>query len=110
MKLLTPTEVIESIKDGKQVEYTYGNEKEWCEFKPFDFTIENLLDEYYSFRLAQEMITIGDVSFPKPETEPLAQGITYYTPDIDDIYMLHIDWHGLMTMMTKNSYNMVSFI
>lgn len=91
MKLLTPTEVIESIKDGKQVEYTYGNEKEWCEFKPFDFTIENLLDEYYSFRLAQEMITIGDVSFPKPETEPLAQGITYYTPDIDDIYMLHID-------------------
>lgn len=78
MKLLTSTETIQALLESKQIEYNYGNEKEWYKLKPFDFTIENLLDESYSFRLAQEMTVIGDVSFPKPETKPLVKGCAYY--------------------------------
>lgn len=97
MKLLTPTEVIESIKNGKQIEWTYGNEEEWYEFEPFDFTVENLLNEYYSFRLAQEMIAIGNVSFPKPESnkEVVEKTGVYYYPDItspEDPY--HLVWEN----------------
>lgn len=80
MKLLTPEEVLQAIKDGKKVEYLYGKEDEWYELKDFDFTVENLLDSYYSFRLAQEMITIGDVSFPKPLTDKPSINTKYYYP------------------------------
>ena len=37
-----------------------------------------LTDPRNKFRLAQEMITIGDVSFPKPESEPPELGTEYW--------------------------------
>lgn len=80
MKLLTPEEVLQAIKDDKKVEYTHTTQDGWCELD-CDFTIENLLNNLYSFRLAQEIMTIGDVSFPKPETSPLVMGTKYWVAD-----------------------------
>lgn len=42
--------------------------------------IECVYKSDYIFRLAQEMITIGGVSFPKPESEPLSKNTRYYLP------------------------------
>lgn len=40
-----------------------------------------MLSNRYTFRLKQEIITIGDVSFPKPETIPLEMNTTYWVAD-----------------------------
>lgn len=40
MKLLTPEEVLQAIKDGRKVEYLYGKEDGWYELKDFDFTVK----------------------------------------------------------------------
>ena len=64
--LLTPQEVLQALLEGKKVQYRYLDDKIWRPFNG-DNHINMLLDMgEFEFRLAQEIITIGGVSFPKP--------------------------------------------
>ncbi|AKG09015.1 hypothetical protein AAX05_01180 [Moraxella bovoculi] len=80
MRILTPQEVLQAISDGKKLEYKFNKEKDWRIFRPLDngVTIGDVLVRRFIFRLAQEMITVGDVSFPKPELKPLKDGDEYW--------------------------------
>ncbi|AKG07028.1 hypothetical protein AAX06_01200 [Moraxella bovoculi] len=80
MNELTPQEALQAIADGKKLEYKFNKEKDWRIFRPLDngVTIGDVLVRRFIFRLAQEMITVGDVSFPKPESEPLEVGTVYW--------------------------------
>ena len=63
---LKPYTILQALLKGEKVEYRYKNEKIWRSFNG-DNHLNMLLDSRaYEFRLAQEIITIGDVSFPKP--------------------------------------------
>lgn len=75
--LLTPQEVLQALIDGKKVEYRHPH-LDWAILKPTRFKLSKLFDSGHQFRLAQEMIIIGDVSFPKPVSEPLTDGADYW--------------------------------
>lgn len=82
-KLLTPIEVVQALQEGKKVEVKFGVNCEWTMLYKNRIGLDELLEPRHSFRLAQEMITIGDVSFPKPVTEPFFEcGQSYYFVDL----------------------------
>lgn len=76
--LLTPQEALQAIMNGKDVEVKFGEHYEWGNVLPNRMLLEELIDPEHQFRLSQEMITIGDVSFPKPESEPPELGTEYW--------------------------------
>lgn len=76
-KLLTSTEVVQAAQDGKKVEYRHPH-LDWTILKPTKFKLSKLLESEYQFRLAQEMVSIGDVSFIKPASEPLKDAEQYW--------------------------------
>lgn len=84
MTVLTPQETLQAIIDGKDLEFKHSGFKEWTRLNPLDnpLSLESIFKGGVSFRLAQEMITIGDVSFPKPESEPLSKNTKYYLPHL----------------------------
>lgn len=63
MKLLNAEEVLAAIKSGKTVEYLISKQEGWKHLGPEVFTLDNILDVAYRFRV-REMVTIGVVSFP----------------------------------------------
>lgn len=65
-ELLTPQEALEALRSGKKVEYKPTG-FDWALLTPSQISISCLLGDDYQFRVRQEWITIGDVSFPKPE-------------------------------------------
>lgn len=74
MKTLTPQETLQAIIDGKKLEYRWKHHgNSWLSFNPLcnGVDIEDLLKGFYYFRIAQETVTIGNVSFPKPQSKPL---------------------------------------
>ena len=83
MKELTPQETFQAILDGKKVEYRHPH-LDWTILKPNSFKLSKLLAPDYQFRLVQEMVTVGDVSFPKPESESekFKEGQEYFMPDL----------------------------
>lgn len=80
MKLLPSEYVVKALKEGKKIEVKIGKDGEWEEIDVFRMNINSQLMPENLFRLAQEMITIGDVSFPKPEIQTPEIGTKYYTP------------------------------
>lgn len=105
MKLLTPKEALQAIIDDKKLEYRKAYNSSWHEFNPdgSHIFIGSIFNGCYIFRLAQEMITIGDVSFPKPvsEYEKFEEGQEYFMPALQsDAFYCHSKWwHG--TLDTK---------
>ena len=94
MKLLTLAEVVQAIQDGKKVEYRYPNDT-WRELKWENVSLGKLLNSDLQFRLAQEMVVVGDVSFPKAESEPLKDDDEYWVADPTCIYYtLSGRWSG----------------
>lgn len=83
MTVLTPQEALQAIADGKKLECKWFDESKWITFNPLQITtsIRSIFKRHCVFRLAQEMITIGDVSFPKPESEPLKNGTEYWVAE-----------------------------
>lgn len=83
MTILTPQEALQAIADGKKLEYKWHTDDKWYMFYPLinGVYLENVMKGNSVFRLAQEMITIGDVSFPKPETKAPKEGQNYFMPD-----------------------------
>ena len=79
--LLTPPEALQAIMNGKDVEVKFGKHYKWEKVLPNRMLLEGLIDPEHQFRLSQEMITIGDVSFPKPESEPLKDDEEYWIAD-----------------------------
>lgn len=69
---------------AKKLEYKWYDGSKWCAFDPLNnvISIESVLKGDCDFRLAQEMITIGGVSFPKPETQALKEGQDYFIPNL----------------------------
>lgn len=93
-KLLTSTEVVQAIQDGKKVEYRHPH-LDWTILKPTKFKLSKLLESEYQFRLAQEMVSIGDVSFIKPASEPLKDAEQYWVADPTDAdYTTSFTWIG----------------
>ena len=82
-KLLTPQEALQAIAEGKKLEYSWFGIDDWRYFNHFEnrLTIESIFRGSCSFRLCQEMITVGDVSFPKPESEPLEINTDYWVAE-----------------------------
>lgn len=96
MKLLTPAEVVQAIQDGEKVEFRYPNNDTWHELKVWEnVSLGKLLNSAWQFRLAQEMVVVGDVSFPKAESEPLKDDDEYWVADPTCIcYALSGWWAG----------------
>ena len=89
MQTLTPPEVVQAILDGKRVEIRGVIASQNDDWKPLDeheIHIRVLTNGLFMFRLAQEMVTIGDVSFPKPESEPPELGTEYWITELSYEY------------------------
>lgn len=90
-KLLTPQEVLQAIIDGKKLECRWYNSPYWVVFLPSEhhISIANIINhnKNFIFRLAQEKITIGGMSFPKPESKAPELGTKYWTPNpFEDVF------------------------
>lgn len=84
MKLLTPQEALQALQNGKKVECLIEGLKTW--HNVLLFSTGALANANNKFRLAQEMITIGGVSFPKPVIKPLERGAEYWIADPSEPY------------------------
>lgn len=94
-KLLTPVEVIQALQDGKQVEVKFSAEHGWEDVLVRHMNLEELINPEHQFRLPPQVIRIGDIKFPKPETEKLSIGTTYYITDLQyDKYVQYFLWQG----------------
>lgn len=82
MRTLTPQEALQAIIDGKKVECLLDGSDSWDSI--LLFTTEVLANPRNKFRLQE--ITIGDVSFPKPESEPLELGTKYWIAELSYEY------------------------
>lgn len=96
--LLTPPEVVQVMLDGKKVEIRgviASQNNKWKPLNEHEIHIGVLTNGLFMFRLAQEIITVGDVSFPKPESVAPTHGTMYYIPDLNSFgtYGSHI-WDG----------------
>ena len=81
MKTLTPPEVVQAILANKRVEIRgviASQNDDWKPLDEYEIRIRVLTSGLFMFRLAQEMVTIGDVSFPKPESSPLELDAEYW--------------------------------
>lgn len=79
MKELTPAELVQAIQDGKKVEFRMMSSDTWFELKEWkSVKLGELLNSVWQYRLVQEMVTVGDVSFPKPVSEPLEVATEYW--------------------------------
>lgn len=95
MKLLTPEEVLEAFRKDKPVEINLSKSLPWQAFDKFRMNVNVLINPETSFRLAQEMITIDDVAFPKPESEPPRKGVYYWVPVLTwDTLINSVQWYG----------------
>lgn len=96
-KLLTPTEVVQALMGGKEIEELSPGGSKWYKVRHLGIlSVSTLINPDCKFRLAQEMITVGDVSFPKPESTAPEVGTKYYIPYLDsgEPYIYFI-WHGI---------------
>lgn len=103
-KLLTPQEVLQALLNGKAVEYRVYDEtdtdpdKWWDRLYVDDYPISCLLNGEYQFQLAQEMITIGNVSFPKAYQGEMEYGRTYYVPSVNSVELYSaLEWEDNLT-------------
>ena len=81
-KLLTPQEVLQALIDGQEVEY-HNCIGGWRNLLLNTSCISLLTNKSVQFRLAQETITVGDVSFPKPYQGQMEQHQIYYYAIMD---------------------------
>ena len=84
---LTPPEVVQAMLEGKRVEirgFIASQHDYWKPLNEHEIHIGVLTNGLFVFRLAQEqeMITVGDVSFPKPESKPLEVGTEYWIAEL----------------------------
>lgn len=81
MKELTTQEALQAVIDGKKVEVRgviASCNEEWRLLNIHNTSIDVLTSGLFMFRLSQETITIGDVSFPRPESKPLKYAKEYW--------------------------------
>ena len=98
MRELTPRETLQAIIDGKKVEsrgVIASCNSEWRLLNEHNTSIDVLTSGLFMFRLAQETITVGDVSFPMPESEPLKGDEQYWVaaPTVA-AYTASVSWTG----------------
>lgn len=108
MTILTPKEVLKALIDDKKLEYSWwrdnGGNHRWRFFEPREngVSIEALLERQFIFRLAKGTIDIGDISFPKPDSEPRKAGEEYWVADPTHTdYTFKYDWY------TDESYEQI---
>lgn len=93
MKLLNAIEVVQALEFGERVQMLVGDE--WRNLSPALITLEQLIRSDAKYRLAHDIITIGHVSFPKPESR--APGICgmYYIPCLNaQTFCAQYHWDG----------------
>ena len=98
MKELTTQEALQAVIDGKKVEVRgviASCNEEWRLLNIHNTSIDVLTSGLFMFRLAQEMITIGNVSFPKPESKPLKDAEQYWVVTLTVApYTVSVSWSG----------------
>lgn len=98
-ELKTYRQVIQAFLDGKEVEYYDVRLKQWIEQESMvSLYIEDLDNPTVSdYRIAKELIKIGDVEFPKPvrDESDLEKWETYYSPSLvrERLYNVY-SWDG----------------
>lgn len=91
---LSYDEIIRALKEHRTVEYRGLGHDEWFKLSGMS-DVNVFLSDDIEFRITSEMITIGDVSFPKPELKPLKDGDKYWVADPAFIhYALASQWKG----------------
>lgn len=81
MKTLTPPEVVQAILANKRVEIRCviaSQNDDWEPLNDYEMRIRVLTSGLFMFRLAPATVTVGDVSFPKPESRPLELDDEYW--------------------------------
>lgn len=94
MKLLTPQEVLQALERNESVEVKLIKSSQWELLDKHSRTISLLVNSGASFRLVPEMITIGNISFPKPVTEKLPWQTVYYYPSLEREELCNADMWG----------------
>ena len=98
MRKLTIQEALQAVIDDKKVEFkgvVASCADEWRLLNIHNTSIDVLTSGLFMFRLAQETITVGDVSFPMPESEPLKGDEQYWVaaPTVA-AYTTSVSWTG----------------
>lgn len=89
--LLTPQETLQALIDGKQIRWKFKRSEKWNLLDDHDISLKDILCNEVEFSLAPEMITIGDVSFPKPETKEPKPYTNYFFPNFNNSNL--VDFH-----------------
>lgn len=77
---LSINEIILAFQQNKPVEFKHKVNQIWHTVEASDICLSDLFDDSIEFRLKPEMITISDVSFPKPESENPKSDTEYFFP------------------------------
>lgn len=77
---LSYDEIIRALKEHRTVEYRCLGHDEWFKLSGMS-DVNVFLSDDIEFRMTSEMVTIGDVSFPKPESKPLKDGDEFWVAD-----------------------------
>ena len=77
---LSPQQVLQAIIDNRALECKLYCSDKWAMFNPLEngVSIASVLNEYFMFRPYQEIITVGEISFPKPVSEAPEVGTEYW--------------------------------
>lgn len=91
---LSYDEIIRALKEHRTVEYRCLGHDEWFKLSGMS-DVNVFLSDDIEFRMTSEMVTIGDVSFPKPESKPLKDGDEFWVAYPTFIhYALSGNWVG----------------
>lgn len=93
---LTAIEAVQALINGKEIEIKHKSNKHWEEYNPLEFLGVVFINGEYDFRLSSiEFITIGDVTFPKPETvEPKFNQEYWFITDLSNATVKSDYWVG----------------
>ncbi|WP_432480811.1 hypothetical protein [Moraxella sp. ZY200743] len=91
---LSYDEIIRALKEHRTVEYRCLGHDEWFKLSGMS-DVNVFLSDDIEFRMTSEMVAVGDVSFPKPESEPLQDGDKYWIADpMANSYAILSMWVG----------------
>ncbi|WII94971.1 hypothetical protein LU276_08150 [Moraxella haemolytica] len=91
---LSYDEIISALKEHRTVEYRCLGHDEWFKLSGMS-DVNVFLSDDIEFRMTSEMVAVGGVSFPKPESEPLKYGEKYWIADpTHTCYTLTYEWAG----------------
>lgn len=106
-ELLSNSELVAAVLAGEplQVLRTDGR---WINFKYGSMTLSNIAQTTRKIRRARPTATICNVQINLGEALPLKDGVTYYTPCIDNVQLFSVHkWNGSADDLTRLKRHLV---